>query len=120
MKRTGGLETRFSRRYAYKRALCEHPKLIQAWFDQYNLTIAEYGIHGDDIYKFDETGFAMGLTSTSKVVTSGEYYGKRKLLQPGNREWVTAIGCINRIDALPPTTIFKGKTFNQAWFTTIT
>ena len=30
----------------------------------------------DDIYNFDETGFAMGLTATAKVVTRSEYYGR--------------------------------------------
>lgn len=60
----------------------------------------------------------MGLTSTSRVVTRAEYYGKRKLLQPGNREWVTAIECISHNDALPPVIIFKGKVFIQGWFST--
>ena len=54
-------------------------------------TILQYGIDPDDIYNFDETGFAMGLTATAKVVTRAEYYGQQSLLQPGNHEWVTAI-----------------------------
>ncbi len=31
--------------------------------------IMQYRILPDDIYNFDETGFAMGLISTAKVVT---------------------------------------------------
>ena len=46
----------------------------------------EYGIADNDIYNFDETGFAMGLTATARVVTRAEYYGRRSVLQPGNRE----------------------------------
>ena len=80
-------------------------------------TILQYGINSDDIYNFDETGFAMGLTATAKVVTRAEYYGRRSLLQPGNREWVTAIECMNASGwALPPCIIFKGKVFIESWF----
>lgn len=69
-----------------------------------------------DIYNFDETGFAMGLTATAKVITRTEYYGKRALLQPGNREWVTVIECISAAGyALPPYIIFKHKSLNLAW-----
>jgi hypothetical protein len=72
----------------------------------------QYGIDPDDIYNFDETGFAMGLTATAKAVTRAEYYGRRSLLQPGNREWVTIIKCINTSGwVLPPTMIFKGKVY---------
>jgi hypothetical protein len=66
--------------------LYEDPKLIRAWFEQYYNIIAKYSILDDDIYNFDKTGFTIGITSTSKVITSQEWQGKRKLLQPGNRE----------------------------------
>ena len=52
------------------------------------LTLAE------DIYNFDETGFAIGLISTQKVVTRAKYYSCRSILQPGNCEWVTDRGNI--------------------------
>jgi hypothetical protein len=46
-----------------------------------------------------------------------EYYGRRSLLQPGNREWVTTIECTNAFGwALPPCVIFKGKVFIKFWF----
>jgi len=31
--------------------------------------IAEYSIHKNDIYNFDETGFQMSVISTAKVIT---------------------------------------------------
>jgi hypothetical protein len=69
------------------------------------------------IYNFDETGFAMGLIATAKVITRKEYYGQRALLQPGNRAWVTTIECINASGwALPPCVTFKGKVFIESWF----
>ena len=59
----------------------------------------------------------MGLTATAKAVTRAEYYGRRLVLQLGNREWVSTIESISASGwALPPTIIFKGKLYNQAWF----
>jgi hypothetical protein len=111
------LRTRFSRRYDYQRALNEDPKSIRQWFATVQSTIDENGIQPDDIYNFDETGFAMGLISSQKVVTRAEYYGRRSLLQPGNREWVTAIEAICADGySLPPCVVFKGKVAIAGWF----
>ena len=77
----------------------------------------EKGILQEDIYNFDETGFAMGLIATTKVVTRAEIYGYPSLLQPGNCEWVTAIKTINATGwALPSCIIFKAAYFKEAWF----
>jgi DDE superfamily endonuclease/Tc5 transposase DNA-binding domain/helix-turn-helix, Psq domain len=86
MKRHYKLSTRFSRRYNYKRTKCKDPKIIQGWFNLVQTTILENGIDPDDIYNFDETGFAIGLIATAKVIIRSEYYGRRSLLQSGNRE----------------------------------
>lgn len=60
----------------------------------------------------------MGLTATAKVVTRVEYYGRRSVLQPGNREWVTSIECTGASGySLPPMVIFKAKLFNRGWTT---
>jgi hypothetical protein len=59
----------------------------------------------------------MGLISSQKVVTRAEYYGRRRLLQPGNREWVTAVEAICADGfSLPPCIIFKGKVAIAGWF----
>lgn len=117
VKRYPELASRFSRRYDYERAKTEDPRVIQEWFDCVLCTIKENGILQEDIYNFDETGFAMGLTATAKVITRSEYYGRRSLLQPGNREWVTAIETINASGwVLPPVIIFKGKVLIKGWF----
>jgi hypothetical protein len=117
VKRHPTLSCRFSKRYNYERAKCEDPKIISEWFSLVQKTILTYGIDPDDIYNFDETGFAMGLIATAKVITRREFYGRRSLLQPGNRTWVTAIECINASGwALPPCVIFKGKNYIESWF----
>jgi hypothetical protein len=86
VKRRVELHSRFSRRYDYQRALNEDPKALRAWFTTVQSVIDENGIQSEDIYNFDKTGFAIGLISSQKVVTRAEYYGRRLILQPGNRE----------------------------------
>lgn len=79
--------------------------------------IQEWGIVEEDIYNFDETGFAMGIAATAKVITQADKCSCPSLVQPGNREWVTAIETINVTGwVLPPMVIFAGKTHHTNWF----
>ena len=115
------VKLRFSRRYNYERAKCEDIKIIQEHFERVREVIQEYGILSEDIYNFDETGFAMGLCATAKVITGSDRYSRPYLLQPGNREWVTAIEAVNSTGwALPSYVIFKATTYyQQGWFETL-
>jgi len=77
----------------------------------------QHGVALEDIYNFDETGYAMGLIATAKVISRAEMTGRPFLVQPGNREWVTSIECINSTGwALPPCIIFKGKVHIEGWY----
>ncbi|EEA22979.1 pogo transposable element, putative [Talaromyces marneffei ATCC 18224] len=118
VKRRPEIDSKFSRRYNYERAKCEDPKIIKEHFDRVQAAISEYGILPEDIFNFDETGFAMGLCSTAKVITGSDRYARPKLLQPGNREWVTAIEATNSTGwALPSYIIFKAKkNVRVGWF----
>lgn len=59
----------------------------------------------------------MGLVTTAKVVTRAEYYGRRSVLQPGNREWVTTVETVNALGwTMPPLIIFKGIRYIESWF----
>jgi hypothetical protein len=89
------LKTRFNRVYDFQRALCEDPELISAWFQLVRNMRAKYSVVDSDFYNFDETGFAIGLITPSIVVTRADQHGIGKAIQPGNREWATAIVCIN-------------------------
>jgi hypothetical protein len=60
VKRHPELKTKFNRKYDYKRALCEDPEAIQAWFCLVTNIKAKYGIQDEDTYNFDETGFVRG------------------------------------------------------------
>jgi len=71
------------------------PSIIKEWFDLAHITIMQHEIAYEDVYGFDETGYAMGLIANKKVVTRADMYGRRQVIQPGNREWATSIGCVN-------------------------
>ncbi|EED13708.1 pogo transposable element, putative [Talaromyces stipitatus ATCC 10500] len=118
VKRRPEIESKFSRKYNYERAKCEDPKIVQEYFDRVREVILEYGILPEDIYNFDETGFAMGLCATAKVITGSDRYNRPNILQPGDREWVTAIEAVNSIGwALPSYIIFKAKKYTRlGWF----
>ena len=78
---------------------------------------AKYGILDKDTYNFDETGFLIGKISSQLVVTGSEKPGKRKKLQPGDREWVTlvqGVGATGKV--IPPFIIFAGKVLISNWF----
>jgi hypothetical protein len=111
------IRSRFSMRDDCQRALNEDPKSLREWFTTVQRVINENGIQAEDIYNFDETGFAMGARSSQKVVTRVDYYGRRSILQPGNREWVTVIEAICADGySLPPCVIFKAKVAIAGWF----
>ncbi|KAL2885554.1 hypothetical protein HOO65_070016 [Ceratocystis lukuohia] len=117
VKRQPDLDMRFNRRYDYKRAKCEDPAIIRSWFTLVENTIAKYGISLADIYNFDETGFMMGVIATGMVVTSAERHGKAKLVQPGNREWVTVIQAINAEGwAIAPFIVVAGQYHLASWY----
>jgi hypothetical protein len=118
VKRRPELRTRFSRRYDYQRAKCEDPKVIREWFALVQNMKAKYGILDDDVYNFDETGFMMGIISTTMVVTTSEGRSRAKLAQPGNREWATVIQGVNAQGwAIPPFIILAGQYHLSNWYT---
>jgi hypothetical protein len=82
-------------------------------------TIAKYGVVEEDIFNFDETGFQMGVISTSKVITSSDRKGRLRTKQPGNRKWVTTIKAVNaRGWVIPLFIIFDGKLHLSTWYNT--
>ncbi|APA05390.1 hypothetical protein SS1G_09809 [Sclerotinia sclerotiorum 1980 UF-70] len=79
---------------------------------------AKYGIVDSDFYNFDETGFMMGIICPGMVVTSAERNGRSKAIQPGNREWATAIICGNgEGETIPPFLVVQGQVHLSNWYT---
>jgi hypothetical protein len=119
VQRHPALKSSYNRKYDYQRAKCEDPLLIRSWFQLVRGTIEKYGILDADIYNFDETGFQIGVISTAKVITGAERSRRPVSVQPGNREWVTAIDCIcTDRQSLPPVIIFEGKMHQSTWYDT--
>jgi hypothetical protein len=117
VKRHPELRARFQRKYDYQRAKCEDPAIIRGWFELVRNTIAKYGINDEDMYNFDETGFMMGVISTAMVVTSSDGRTKAKMIQPGNREWVTVIQGVNSQGwTVPPFVVVAGKNHLASWY----
>ena len=111
------LQTKWNRKVYSQRALCEDPVAISAWFNLVEETRQAYRILDTDTYNFDETGFMMGVAATSKVVTSSDTVGRAATVQPGNRDWVTTIECINASGwCLPPFVILSGKQHQASWY----
>jgi hypothetical protein len=60
--------------------------VINAWFKLVEETKVKYGVHNNNIYNFDETGFQIGVIRLMKVVTSFKRYIRPTLTQPGDCE----------------------------------
>ena len=118
VQRRPELKTRFNRVYDFQRALCEDPELIGAWFQLVQNMRAKYGVLDCDFYNFDETGFMMGIICAAMVVTCADRRGRGKAVQPGNREWATAITCINGEGwSIPPFLVVQGAYHLSNWYT---
>jgi hypothetical protein len=117
VQRRPELKTHFNRFYDFQRALCEDPELISAWFQLVQNMRAEYDVLDCDFYNFDETGFIMGVISSAIVITRADRRGRGKAVQPGNREWATAIVCINSEGwSIPLFTAVQGKHRLVRWY----
>ena len=100
VKHHDSLKSWFSWHYSYQYVKCEDPKTIREWFDSLQVTIIQHGIAPEDIYNFDEIGYAMGLVATAKVVTRAESWDDWLALSSTARElwmgqWIISNECIN-------------------------
>lgn len=104
-----------SKKYDYQRAKQEDPEVIQEHFRLLKNVVNKHGIQNDDIYNMDEIGFQKGDIGSAKVVTACD--GTKYHIQPGDRDWVTVIECINSAKRrIPAMVIYKGKVFQNIWF----
>ena len=87
LKQHPQLDAHLARSYDAQRAKNEDPKVIHEWFQLVQQTQDKYGILDEDVYNFDEMGFAMGVASlgSSKVVTTATV-GCATVIQPGDRK----------------------------------
>jgi hypothetical protein len=117
VRRKPEIKSQVTRQRDHQRVLCSNPAVISPWFDLVRNVKAKYGILDEDTYNFDETGFQIGVGGSVKVVTASERRLKPIGVQPGDREWITLIACINAMGwSIPPFFILKAKHHDQAWY----
>ena len=78
--------TQYTRQITYQHAKQEDPKIIIPWFQTVQAAIQEHGIHEDNIWNFDKIGFAIGLCSSSKIITAIERSERPYKVIQGNRK----------------------------------
>jgi hypothetical protein len=111
IRRRTEIRSQISRPRDHRRVLCSNPAIISPWFDLVRNVKAKYGILDEDTYNFDETGFQIGVGGSVRVVTASERRLKPLSVQPGDREWITLIACINAMGwSIPPFFILKAPT----------
>jgi hypothetical protein len=94
--------------------------LIRTWFKRVQDVKIQYRILDEDTWNFDETGVQMGVIATARVVIGTDRAGRPQTVQPGNREWVTIIKCINVTGvSIPPLVIFEAIMHQAAWYQAI-
>jgi hypothetical protein len=97
--------------------LCSDTAIISPWFNLVRNVKAKYGILDQDTYNFDKTGFQIGVGGSVKVVTASERRRAPLSVQPGDREWITLIACINAMGwSILPFFILKAKHYDKAWY----
>ena len=110
------LKTRFDHPYNYQRALCKNPEIIGNQFRLLRNIIAKYQIINENLYNYNKTGFMIGIITALIVITCSNKVGKPKSIQPGNREWVTVIECINVSGwSILPFVIIQGAYYLASW-----
>jgi hypothetical protein len=95
VRRRPEIKSQVTRQRDHQRVLFNNPAVISPWFDLVRNVKAKYGILDEDTYNFGETGFQIGVGGSVKVVTASERHLKPIGVQPGDREWITLIACIN-------------------------
>ena len=94
--------------------------VIASYFDALTTLFLENAYLPDDIYNFDESGFSIGTSISTRVLTNTNKKRPRKVV-PGRQEWITAIESISATGrALPPLLIYTGENTNTGWIPTST
>lgn len=89
--------------------------IVEAYFSSLTELFALNRYAPEDIYNVDESGFAIGESQTSRVLTNIREVASWKRVV-GRQEWITAIESISASGVvLPPLIIFKAKYTNTGW-----
>lgn len=92
------------------------PEQIKRFFRKFDLAVREHQIALENIYNYDECGYIMGKSKSSKVAVPS--YKKRTYVQSTEgRDSCTVIESVSMSgESLTPTIIFKGGSLRSGWF----
>ena len=86
------------------------PETFQTHFEDYRSAKVEKGIHDEDTYNFDETGFRVGVGKDQWVITKDDSNARLYMEDPNNREYITSVECVGGGgDVIPNMLILSGK-----------
>jgi hypothetical protein len=115
IKRHPTIKTVLSQKIDKIRWDCVSKESCEKWFNHFEETVREHRILGSNIYNMDEKGCVLGLSERAKVLIPSESQEAYKK-QPGNRESVTIIECVNGAgEAIPPFIIWSAKEHRNNW-----
>jgi hypothetical protein len=87
------------------------------WFNCFQLQVEKHGIHEEDIWNFDKTGFRIG--QCREVTIFARYPARNNgIASASERTLLSSIECVNSVrDKIPPMLILLGKTHLEDWYT---
>ena len=109
------LRKRLARPLSSERASATNFSSINHFLNQLANIKSRSKIHPRNIWNADEKGFSLGVGGKEQVICESLNHFPR-LVQDGNREWVTIIESVSaKGSTLPSLFIYKGKTHCFAW-----
>ena len=94
----------------------DSPAKYNEYFDLLYQKIQQYNVQPRNTYNMDEKGCMIGVIGRSKRVFSKAVYeitGRAKVIQDGNRDWVTTIACVCADGtSIPYAVIYSAKNGN--------
>lgn len=116
LKRHSILRIQKAKRRDIKRQAASNPKILEHHFNNWKKTVEKFHVTAHDIWNMDETGFELGVSPSTKVITR-RAQTHVKLLHDGNREHISDIECISAAGkAIPPFVIYVGKNHYVGWY----
>ena len=115
IKRHPTIKTVLSQKIDKIRWDCVSKESCEKWFNHFEETVREHRILDSNVYNMDEKGCVLGLSERAKVLIPSESQEAYKK-QPGNRESVTIIECVNGAgEVIPPFIIWSAKEHRNNW-----
>jgi hypothetical protein len=75
--------------------------------DEFECVVNEYNIEVENVYNFNESGFAQGMTETNNIIINVNAHIPYQA-QQGQQEWTTVVECISADRrSVPPLVIFN-------------